>query len=137
MGDKYHRRMTFFLDPLKFLQNFSLGDGIDCRCRFICHQKCRLHRQCQPNHDSLKHSSGKLVWILPQHFLRIMNSHFFQYFQGNLPDLCPIPICMGCKGLGHLASNPVKWIKAGHRILENHAYLLPTQPPQFIPSCPA
>ena len=61
MGNKKIGEPSFLLKIFQHIHHLSLDGNVQCRNRFVTHDKLGLHRQCPGYTDSLTLSAGKLV----------------------------------------------------------------------------
>ena len=123
MRDQQNGNSFFLLDLLDQLQDLCLDRYIQSSCRFICNQKLWITGKSHSDHNSLPHSSGKLMWILEHSFFRSRDTDFFQHRYCPLSGLLFTYCFVNSYRFLDLLSDPLRGIQACHRILEDHADL--------------
>ena len=109
------------------LQDLCLNRHIKRCRRLISNQQLRLTRQRNCYHDSLTHTTGKLMWILFQTFFRLIDTDQLQKLNRPCLNLTFCFICMKLQNLANLITDCVHRIETRHRILENNSHLIAAQ----------
>mgnify|MGYP007123891398 CR=1 FL=1 len=75
MSDEKDTHTFLLLDLSHQLQDLRLDGYIKSRCRLIRDQKVRFTAHSHSDHNTLAHTTGKLMGIVFQHPLRIRDTY--------------------------------------------------------------
>ena len=128
--DNTHR--VLFLNLFHHIQNVRLNCYIKCSCRLIGNKKIRIQCHCNSNHNTLAHSTGKLMRILLHTQLWIRDSYSLQHLNCFCPRFLFAHFLMNSDFFHNLFSNSHSRIQRCQRILEaNGTFRSPVSFPLF------
>ena len=129
--DEKHGSIVFLFQVMDHFQNLSLDRYIQSCRRFIRDQQSWVAGQCNCDHDTLFHSSGKLVRIVI--IARSVDAYHFQHI------LCLFPSFLfgqaGVMSKNHftdLVPGSHDGVQRCHRILKDHGDFSSPQLPHFL-----
>jgi hypothetical protein len=77
MGDQKDTHSFFFLDLFHKLQDLCLDRNVQCSRRLVRDQKLWITAHCHRDHNTLAHTTGKLMRIVFQYPRRIRDAYQF------------------------------------------------------------
>ena len=120
MRDQHDGHIHFLFQLAHLIQNLCLNRYIQRSRRLICDQQLRITYQSHCNHDTLTHTTGKLVRIAFHDFFRSRNTNQFYHFQSFCSCFFFCCICMEKNTFHDLMSDFEYRIQRSHRLLEDH-----------------
>ncbi len=129
MGDEQDGHADIALQPAHQIENLRLDRHVQRRGRLVGDQQGRAAAQRHRHHDALAHAAGQLVRIFPRPAFRRRNPHHPQHGDGGLPRRAGRQLLVQHDRFGDLVAHGEDRVQRRHRLLEDHADIVPAQPP--------
>ncbi len=128
VGDQQQRQAKLALQRLQQSQDLRLHRDVQSGGRLVGDQQLRLAHQRGGDHHPLAQSTGKLVRVLPQPHPRRGDADPDEQLRRTIHGLNARHASVAPQYLGHLRTDRVGRVEAGHRLLKDHGHLVTTQP---------
>ena len=125
VGDENDADARRLLKVLEKSQVLRLDGGVERGGGFVRDQHGGVARDTDCTDDSLAHSAGELVWIVPHPQLRRRNTHPPKHVHHAVPQTRAAESLVNLQSLPHLVLDVEDRVQSGHRVLKHHAYTLP------------
>ena len=110
MGNQDDRGSHLFFELAHQLHDLRLNRNVQSGRWLIGNNQLGLDRQNHRDHDSLAHTAGKLVGILPKAAFRFGDADRLEHFQTALMRLFFSQLFVRQKHFGHLRLDPVNGV---------------------------
>jgi len=121
MGDQHYRQPQRFAEPVEKRNDSSLNRHIQRGSRLVSDQKLGATSYRDRDHYPLLHAAGKFMWMGSDGSRSVSNLDHFEHLDRTRPgSISRDRSVMSANRLNELVAHGHRWIKACHRILEDH-----------------
>src|SRR4051812_15448578 len=134
--DQQHGHAEAIFQLADQIKNLRLDGDIERRRRLIGHQEARIAAQRHRDHHPLPHSAGHLVRVVAHPPLRLRDLHQPEHLDRPVARFTGAHALMQTHGFANLFADGEYRIERGHRLLEDHGYLVAADPTHlFVARC--
>ena len=123
MGNQQNAHALFLLDLLHQFQNLCLNGNVQSGSWLVSNQQLWVTAHCHRNHNTLAHTTGKLMRIVFQYSFWVRDTNLLKDFCRSFTRFLFGKIGVQADALDHLFVNSHCRIQAAHWLLEDHAHL--------------
>ncbi|MNV03149.1 hypothetical protein D3C71_934020 [compost metagenome] len=128
--DEEHRHADFALQVSDQVDDLGLHRHVQRGGRLVGDQQLRPAGKRHRDHHALAHAAGQIAWVLRHAARRLGHLHRFQHGLRLGPGGFARDVLVQQVDLGKLVADRHDRVKRGHGLLEDHGYLVATDPPQ-------